>query len=157
VDTEALTVIVETPGNLPPTADAGPDAAAVAGALVTLNGTASADPVDGDPVTGFGTGLLAFWRQTSGPVAVLSDASAASPTFTPAIGGVYVFELVVGDGASLSASDVVVVTATGGLVGGGGAVGGGGSSGGGCGLTGFEVLLLLALRRRRHMGCAAAR
>jgi hypothetical protein len=150
VDTATLTLVVDTAANESPTASAGADAAASAGATVALDGTSSADSIaDTDGVSGFGAGLLAFWRQVSGPAVALSDVSAASPTFVPPAAGTYVFELVVSDGEAVSAADRVTVTVSGPVV----AAGGGSSGGGGCGLTGFDALLLLGLaawgRRRR--------
>jgi len=153
-DAATVSVIVDSATNAAPISNAGADAAAGAGEVVTLDGSGSSDSgTDADGVTTFGTGLLAFWRQVSGPAVLLSSPSGASPTFTPLKAGTYAFELVVSDGAAESAGDVVAVTVTGTIVAGSG----GGSSGGGCGLTGFEVLLLLALRRRRYIGCDAAR
>ncbi|HEX7898261.1 MAG TPA: PKD domain-containing protein [Planctomycetota bacterium] len=153
-DTETIDLVVDTALNQAPTASAGADQTGAAGSVVTLDGNTSSDPAgDGDAVTTFGSGLLGFWRQRSGPATSLSNPSAAGPTFTPSVGGTYVFELVVSDGKAASLADTVSVTVSAPVLGGGG----GSSGGGGCGLTGFEVLLLLAFRRRRHMGCEAAR
>jgi hypothetical protein len=150
VDTAALTVVVDSAGNAAPTAAAGADGTGTAGSAITLDGLASSD----DTST-FGTSLLAFWRQVSGPAVPIADPGAPSTTFTPKSAGTYTFELVLSDGSALSVGDTVSFVVAGGAVAAGGSSSGGG---GGCGLTGFEVLLLLALRRRRrHMGCDAAR
>jgi len=88
--------------NRPPTADAGPDQRSVnVGALVTLNGTLSADP-DGDPLT-------YAWTQTGGLIVTLSSAFGATPTFTPTAAGTYVFSLIVSDGTEASASGTVTI------------------------------------------------
>ena len=60
------------------------------------------------------------WTQTSGPGVNLSGADTAQPSFAPQLAGTFTFELVVGDGDTLSAPDtvtVVVTTAQGGLCG----------------------------------------
>jgi LmbE family N-acetylglucosaminyl deacetylase len=103
----ADTVEIIIPGtvNSPPNANAGPDAVVSAGAAVTLNGSASADP-EGVPIT-------YLWTQTAGPGVTLSSTTAAMPTFTvPAAtpDTVLTFELVVSDGVHTSAADSVSIT-----------------------------------------------
>ena len=49
------------------------------------------------------------WSQVSGPVVVLSDPSGAKVTFTPALEGEYVFQLVVADATHTSPPDQVIV------------------------------------------------
>jgi hypothetical protein len=90
--------------NSPPAAHAGPDQSAVVGSVVTLDGTGSTD-VDGDA-------LRFTWSLTRPPasVAVLSDTSAARPTFTLDRPGTYVASLVADDGTLQSAPDTVIVT-----------------------------------------------
>lgn len=90
--------------NHTPVADAG-DAQVVAEAsVVTLDASASFDP-DSDA-------LSYDWLQTAGPTVVLSDATAAQPTFTAPFvysgGAVLSFSVTVDDGES-SASDAVDV------------------------------------------------
>jgi hypothetical protein len=67
--------------NRTPTADVGSDQNVSEGDPVTLNGSNSND-LDADAILGF------TWTQTDGPAVMLSDASAAAPTFTaPTVGG----------------------------------------------------------------------
>ena len=96
---------ITIPANVGPTADAGTDISAVGGALISLDGTGSADG-DGDT-------LIYTWTQVSGPSVTLSDASAAAPSFTaPAATSsaqTLEFELVVSDGIVSSSADSVSV------------------------------------------------
>lgn len=91
-------------GNERPTADAGGDRVIVTGSLVTLNGQGS-DP-DGD--------VLAYrWALTSEPAGAstaMTRADRADLSFTPAVEGAYIFELIADDGALESAPDAVTVT-----------------------------------------------
>ncbi|MBI3871925.1 MAG: tandem-95 repeat protein, partial [candidate division Zixibacteria bacterium] len=99
-----LVLITVTNSNRTPVANAGPDQGPIAlGALVHLSGLASSD-LDGDS-------LHYHWLQIAGTAVVLSDSTAAGPTFTPAIGGVHRFTLRVDDGQAISAPDTVDVTA----------------------------------------------
>lgn len=100
-------VVPEPPADAPPVASAGPDAAVAVGAPAALDGTASFDP-DGDPIA-------YLWTVTAAPAGAAaqpSDPAAASPTFTPDVGGTYTLSLTVNDGALDSAPDAVTVTAT---------------------------------------------
>ncbi len=60
--------------NVPPIANAGPDQTVNENTLVTLDASASTDPV--------GTIVSYSWSQTVGPAVVLDDATLISPTFT---------------------------------------------------------------------------
>ncbi|MHC4605711.1 MAG: PKD domain-containing protein [Planctomycetota bacterium] len=99
-DSESVTIAV-TETNRPPVADAGPDQRMSAGTPKSLDGTGSYDP-DGDAI-GY------FWTQVAGPAVTLSNPASAAPSFTPAVAGTLVFELVVDDGFLLSAADPVTV------------------------------------------------
>jgi large repetitive protein len=100
-----LVQVTETNVNRPPVANAGPNQNVEGGALVQLDGTASADPDADDAIT-------FNWTQTSGPAVVLSSATSATPTFTAPTVGVPTpigFQLTVNDGL-LNASASVVIT-----------------------------------------------
>lgn len=90
-----------------PTANAGPDQAAVEPyATVTLNGTGSRNASGGT------TGITYAWTQTAGTTVTLSSSTAASPTFTaPATlaGDVLTFSLVVTETATSTASAADIV------------------------------------------------
>ncbi len=98
-------VIVTTPGNTPPVADAGPDQTVLLGDTVNLDGNGSSD-VDLD--------ILSFdWTLTTvptGSAATLSDPSSASPSFFADLPGVYIAELSVNDGSDDSLPDSVSIT-----------------------------------------------
>jgi PKD repeat protein len=102
---DEVSVTANPAGNMIPVADAGEDISARVNETVTLDGTGSSDG-DGDPLT-------YQWRQLGGVEVTLSDATAASPTFTAAEEGSYEFGLVVDDGKAQSAEDTVLVTVTG--------------------------------------------
>ena len=101
--------------NAPPVANAGPDQSLnVAGnPSVNLNGTGSSDPNSGDAIT-------FSWTQIGGPSVSLTGADTATPSFTTAGNGTYLFQLAVSDGDATS-TDTVVVTKSTPSVGGGGA------------------------------------
>lgn len=91
-DQVAVTVLADQP-NRAPSAHAGDDQIVVTPAIVTLNGSGSSDP-DGDT-------LSYSWTQVSGTAVALSDAAAASPTFSAAevaANAELVFALTVSDG-----------------------------------------------------------
>jgi YVTN family beta-propeller protein len=91
--------------NQPPVAAAGPDQTVQEGSSVTLDGSASVD-ADNESLT-------FSWVQTAGPSVVLSDPTAAKPTFTaPSVdsaGATLTFQLTMSDGIA-SDSDTVNVS-----------------------------------------------
>jgi hypothetical protein len=93
--------------NQPPEAHVLDGTAARAGAVVTLDGSASFDP-DGDPLT-------YAWRQIGGPAVSLSSPSAPKPTFTApyaAAGQVLGFALTVSDDKNRDSAAVASVRIT---------------------------------------------
>ena len=92
----------------PPTADAGPDLVAPAGARVTLLGSGSNDPHREH------WKMTRMWRQLSGPGVTLNDRFAAEPSFTvprrTALGTVFGFELMLMDRDRETDTDTVTVT-----------------------------------------------
>ena len=104
VDSSASSVVVTVKNlNKAPVADAGSAQSANEGATVTLDGSGSSD-ADSDSLT-------YTWTAPSG--VTLSDANAASPTFTaPEVSSDtnYTFTLVVNDGAADSSASTIVVT-----------------------------------------------
>jgi len=88
--------------NQVPQADAGADLAASPGSEVCLDGSGSYDL---NPA-----GALTFsWFRVDGPLVTLYGADTANPCFTPSAPGDHVFGLVVSDGATQSAQDLVTV------------------------------------------------
>ncbi len=91
-----------------PVADAGPNQTVAKGALVTLTAAGSAVAPNDFPVPA--PALTFQWTQLSGPTTVvLSSPTAASPTFTAAAVGTYVFKLVVNDTVEDSVPVLVVI------------------------------------------------
>jgi len=97
-----------TNGNLPPTADAGPDQTVNEGDAVTLDGSNSADPDDG--IASY------LWEQIGGTVVTLSSTAAVQPTFTaPDVGPAgesLTFQLTVTDSGGLQSTDTCIVSAS---------------------------------------------
>ena len=83
-------------GASPPIANAGPNQINVGAGIITLNGSASYDPL--------GETLTYNWTQISGPPVVISTANAAVATFPGLLGQTYVFKLTVTNTDNLSAS-----------------------------------------------------
>jgi hypothetical protein len=106
-DTVMVTVAaVDSPANTPPVADAGQDQDISVGSMVALNGNGSGD-ADGDAITFNWT----FSSVPAGSASMLSDPTAANPTFTADAAGDYMVQLIVNDGAADSVPDAVVITA----------------------------------------------
>jgi hypothetical protein len=96
-------MVVSSPNNQPPLANAGPDQSVKEGTLVTLDGSGSYDP-DGDELT-------FLWTAPQG--IVLSSNTAQKPTFTaPEVSKdtMLLFVLVVNDGVLNSQPDTVRIT-----------------------------------------------
>jgi hypothetical protein len=89
-------------GNLPPTANAGPDQNVTVGTVVTLAGSGN-DP-DGGP-----SPLTFAWTQVSGPSVTIGNANQATATVTPSTAATYVFQLAVSDGAATATDQVTVI------------------------------------------------
>lgn len=105
--TDTVTITVNSEDNEAPVADAGEDQIVAAGSVVTLDGSGSSDPDEGDE--------LAFtWTRVSGPEVTLTHADQAIATFTaPAALSTLTFRLEVDDGQGGSASDEVTVVVLG--------------------------------------------
>ena len=87
-----------------PVAVAGPDQLAQLHPAITLDGTVSSDAANGP-------GFLSFsWTQTGAPAVTLTDATSATPGFTPAVVGSYTFSLIVHDGFAASTPDSVTIS-----------------------------------------------
>jgi len=97
-----------TNGNLPPTADAGPDQTVDESVTVTLDGSNSTDPDDG--IASY------LWVQIAGNPVVLSNTTAVQPTFTaPNVGPSgesLTFQVIVTDSGGLQSADTCIVTVT---------------------------------------------
>jgi serine protease len=103
----AAPVTPTAPGNTAPVADAGLPVTVAAGAVVTLNGSASSD-VNGDALT-FSWALSS---KPAGSAAVLNAPTTVRPVFTADVAGTYVATLTVNDGRANSAPATVQVTVT---------------------------------------------
>lgn len=100
----AIVSITATTGNAVPVANAGAEQNVIAGALVTLDGSASSD-VNSDPMT-------YHWGWTyrpTGSTATLTGADSAAPTFKADKEGTYIARLVVNDGTVNSAAAAVII------------------------------------------------
>ncbi|QTA91028.1 PKD domain-containing protein [Desulfonema magnum] len=107
-DTDTVTVNVTSDENQPPVADAGPNQTVTEGDFVILDGSNSTDS-DGQIDT-------YSWRQTRGPMMMLSDTTEAQLTFTVSDGDPegesLIFELTVTDDEGLTDTDSVTVNIT---------------------------------------------
>jgi len=93
-----------TPGNLPPTVNAGPDQAITLPGSAPLAGTIADDGLPSLPQ------LTTSWSQVSGPRAVtFADPTAADTIVNFSFAGTYVLQLTADDG-ELSASDEITIT-----------------------------------------------
>ena len=93
-------------GNSPPIADAGPDQTVEKGATVTLDGSNSSDPDEGDSIASY------LWEQISGPSVTLSSSMAMKPTFiAPDIDSsmTLTFQLTVTDSENAKKTDSCIV------------------------------------------------
>ena len=89
-------------GASPPVANAGPNQTGVPAGTITLNGSASYDPL--------GEALTYQWTQTAGPPVTLSNPTGVTTTFTAAAGQTYAFRLTVKNTSGLTASANTTVT-----------------------------------------------
>jgi hypothetical protein len=99
------TVTIST-NDVPPVANPGPNQTVAAGATVQLDGTGSTDSVN-HPLTY----KWAILSQPGGGTGVLSNATAAQPTFVANAPGLYVVQLIVNDGYVDSQPVTMTVTA----------------------------------------------
>jgi hypothetical protein len=103
---DRVTLSAET-GNLPPTANAGPDRNVPPGTLVTMDGSGSHDPN--------GTIATYTWTLKKAPPksqASLLNPTSATPSLTADVEGTYRLSLTVSDGTLTSSPDQVEITAT---------------------------------------------
>lgn len=91
--------------NVPPVANAGPDATAFVSETVMLDGSGSTD-ADGDPLAY----RWGFRSVPAGSAAVLAGADGLAPSFTVDVPGNYVIELIVSDGSADSIPDTVQIS-----------------------------------------------
>lgn len=104
--TQTVAVAVATPVNHTPTASATAPAQVEVGAVVALDGSASADPDAGDS-------LSYAWTQVSGPTITLSSDATDRPIFIAGDSGTYGFKLAVTDGSgAVAETSVQVAVAT---------------------------------------------
>ncbi|MGH8609355.1 MAG: DUF4082 domain-containing protein, partial [Gammaproteobacteria bacterium] len=107
-DVDTVIVAAARAANVPPNANAGPDASAVAGQLVNLDGRGSTDPDNGPAPPGFRWSFAAL-----PPGSLLSDidiagANTALASFTPDFAGDYRISLDVNDGADTGRDEVLI-------------------------------------------------
>ncbi|WP_289781779.1 PKD domain-containing protein [Ornithinimicrobium faecis] len=97
-------ITVTDPVNQAPVADAGPDQTALAGDVITLDGSGSTDP-DGDEFT-------YAWTLTppDGSTAELDDPTGEQPGFVADVAGTYTASLIANDGIADSPADTTTIT-----------------------------------------------
>jgi RHS repeat-associated protein len=105
LNSSPATVTIST-NDVPPVANPGPNQTVAAGATVQLDGTGSTDSIN-HPLTY----KWAILSQPSGGTGVLSNATAAQPTFVANAPGLYVVQLIVNDGYVDSQPATMTVTA----------------------------------------------
>ncbi|NVJ62482.1 MAG: tandem-95 repeat protein, partial [Gammaproteobacteria bacterium] len=101
---DTVNIQVDTPPNLAPVANAGPDQQVELGNTVALNGSGSFDP-EGQPLTY----RWSLQSKPAGSAVGLLNANQVAPTFTPDVEGNYVVQLIVSDGELNSPTDTVTV------------------------------------------------
>jgi hypothetical protein len=101
--------VTVTTGNSRPVADAGPDQTAAVSDTVYLDGSGSSDP-DFDLLTY----QWSFTSRPAGSTATLSDPNVVGPSFDVDVGGTYIVQLIVNDGAldSDPPDSMLVITAS---------------------------------------------
>ena len=103
-DSIADSVIISVSEGTLPTANAGPDQNSIEDQLVTLDGSASSDPLNRP--------LSYSWSISSAPpnsTASLIDENSAMASFTPDVSGNYLLSLVVDSGFNVSLPDVMIL------------------------------------------------
>ncbi|MBC7946775.1 MAG: T9SS type A sorting domain-containing protein [Chitinophagaceae bacterium] len=101
-DNITVTVNAATPGNTPPTANAGAD--------ITITLPTNSTTLSGSGTDPGGTVVGYAWTHVSGPATyILTNANAASTSLTSLVQGTYQFRLTVTDNFGATASDIVVV------------------------------------------------
>ncbi|NOZ67934.1 MAG: hypothetical protein GXP46_01490, partial [Deferribacteres bacterium] len=101
-------VITAALPNVPPNADAGEDFSVALGEIVTLDGSASYDPDGGPEPLSYTWGFVAVPEGSGITDSDLSYAGTVSPSFVPDRAGIYVLELMVGDGLETAYDNVAV-------------------------------------------------
>jgi len=102
-----IVMVIATPSNTIPVAQAGTDQEVTTGDQVTINGSQSSDE-DGDT-------LIYAWTlasRPSGSSTALEQSTQVSTSFTADVDGDYTVELIVNDGSSDSAADTMIITAS---------------------------------------------
>ncbi len=104
-------VVTARAANVPPNANAGPDASAVAGQLVHLDGRGSTDPDNGPAALGFHWSFAALPAGSFLSDIDIAGASTALASFTPDFAGDYRISLEVNDGTDTGRDEVLISAA----------------------------------------------